>query len=1246
MQGLNKKHPGWSRDAGCFKQLCGNYLKLAKTMEFLFPQRGIARLFPAVCPTHYKGWIMKLTCLLVAMGCTGLQLLMANTGNSQELSDVRVSLELRNEPLRTAFTKIEQQTDFRFAYSRQQVDNYRSITLSRGNYTVEKALELLLTNTRLLFRTVNNKIIIYRADDPAGGRTAGELQALAEAQDGGTLKGKITNDKNEPVVGASILLSGVDKGTSAGLNGEYTLTGVKAGKYSLQVSAIGYQNIIRDVTISDGQVQELNFTLKAGSNAMNEVIVTGYSRQSKRDVTGAASTVSAETIAQTPVTDITTALQGRVAGVSVDDQGGPGNSGTIRIRGVGSLGNNDPLYVIDGVQVRIGPSNGTNGGGGTNTGSQDIANLLNPSDIETLTVLKDPSLTALYGSEGSNGVIVITTKSGKRGDPKLEYSTYVADQFPLKFPKMVTPQQQADALYNSYTNTGTSFPYGSFYGTGTSPVLPDYIIEGSSSNLGVAAGDPAANPSLYDLNSYRILKANKGGTNWWKTLFKPALSQNHQLSLSGATDKSNFAVTFGYLDDNGTMLNSFFRRYSLRVNTDFKIKPWLRIGENVEFSYASGNSIGGRQFNNDIASIYSLSPLLPTHDIAGNIAGTNGAPLLGGSNPLIDRTTAGISKNSTESAIGSAYIEAEPIKGLTYQSKIGVQFVPSQYHDFNDSFPQQAIPSHTTYYYEGNSYYTDWRWLNKIAYSTTLNNIHKITAFVAYEARQIETRNSAIVETNLIGNQPNFQYVSAGTFNPNFPPSGSGSIQKNTSEFGNVTYSLMDRYLFTGTLRHDGSSIFGLNRQEGTFPAVSAGWRVSQEHFMDNVKWISDLKLRGSWGKSGNDAIPPGKQFSLINSTDQIYGGYDITGSNTSQIVGAYLSQLGNENVHWETNVTTNLGFDAAFINGRLTAGLNWFNRKTSGLLYEPPYSGTAGAPSAPYENVMSFTNKGLELEMGFQGGNKTFRYEMNFNISGYRSKVDYIDGDSSAHIDLATYSPTHYNLTRNQVGHPVSEFYGYEQAGIFQSGADYTAYGVTQPGLSASNAAGHFKFRDLTGPNGGKPDGNLGAEDQTWLGNPNPKFSYGYNLNLYYKAFDLGIFFQGVYGNKIFNYWRAYSEWPGMLGAGSLNTWTPSHTNAKLPMYTEDNINASYDNVPSSFFVESGSYLRIKSLQLGYTIPRNKTFSRLRFYVQAFNVFTFTHYKGMDPEVNSGDPGSLGIDYGTQYPLSRKVLFGVNLSL
>jgi len=1051
--------------------------------------------------------------------------------------------------------------------------------------------------------------------------------------------GVVMNERGEYLPGVSVNAqnskTGFQAGTTTNTEGVFRFDRLpEGGPYSFTFSYVGFEDYkLSPYNIKQGATISLIAKLKDKGKMIEEVVVTGYTKQSKRDVTGAASTVSADVLNKTPVSDVSTALQGRVAGVTVDNQGGPGSAGVVRVRGIGSLGNNDPLYVIDGVQVRVGNS----------SGSQDIANLINMGNIENITVLKDPSLTAMYGSEGSNGVVIITTKTGKKGEPRLEYNAYVGNQFVTKFPSMVTPQQQADALYNSYMANNSAFPYTDFYGTGK-PVLPDYIIQGN--NKGVMAGDPAADPALYNFSKYRILQSNKAGTNWWKELFKPAFVQNHNLSISGATDKSNYAVTFGYMDDNGTYLNSYFKRLSLGVNTEFKVKPWLRVGENMNFSYTTSNSIS-MGFNNDIASLYGMAPLLPTHDIAGNIAGLGGSSVLGGvSNPLITRSMAQNAKNYTEGIIGSAFIEAEPIKGLTYQSKIGVQFVPNQSHSMSDSVMQDPIPIPQTYFREFSSYYSDWRWLNKVGYSTRINNVHSISAFVAYEARAYQYRYLSATVDSLISTAPNFQYISAGLFNPNFPPQGMGDIRKTTSAFGNISYSYMDKYMVTATYRRDGSSQFGANSKYGNFPAASAGWRISQENFMKNISWLNDLKLRASWGKAGNDAIPSGYQYSLVKENDLIYGGYDLGGTNTGAVLGSYPSQTGNANLRWESNVTTNIGFDATAFNNRLTASFNWFNRKTENLLYMPPATGTGGAAAGTYQNIMNFTNKGVELELGYRSGNNgKLRYDMNFNISSYKSNIVYIDGNPDSHIDGPSYAPSHYSLTRNVVGHPVSEFYGYMQEGIFQNGAEYTAYGVTQPGLTQANAAGHFKFKDISGPDG-KPDGKVDGNDQTFLGNPNPKFTYGYNVNLYYKDFDFGLFLQGVYGNKIFNYWRAYTEWPGALTAGSLDTWSPTNTGAKLPIYSQDLVYNNNDNVPSSFFVENGSYLRVKNIQLGYTFSKLKGINRLRVYVQAFNMFTVTKFSGLDPEVNTGDPKSLGINYGTQYPMSKKILFGVNLTL
>ena len=1191
---------------------------------------------------------MKLSCLLVALGCTGLQLLMANTGKSQELSDVRVSLELRNEPLRTAFTKIEQQSAFRFAYNRKQVDNYKNVMLSRGNYTVEKVLELLLANTPLGYRKVNNKIIVYRTDDLSEGRTPGEVQALKEEQDAGTVKGKVTNEKDEPVVGASVVLTGTDIGTSVDVSGTYTLAGIKPGNYVIQVSAIGYQNSTRNISVAAGQVQTIDFRLKAGSNAMNEVVVTGYSRQSKRDVTGAASTVSADAITQTPATSMESVLQGRVAGVSVDEQGGPGASQVIRIRGIGTLGDNDPLYVIDGVQVRL----------GTGSQSQNISTLLNPAEIESITVLKDPSLIALYGSEGSNGVIVITTKTGKLGGPKLEYNTYVGTESPRKLPKMITPQEQADALYNSYLNSSPTQTPGptTFYGTGNTPVLPDYIIEGNGVNVGVMAGDPAANPSLYSLQNYRILKANKTGTDWWHLLFKPALTQNNQLTMSGANDKSSYAISMGYLDDQGTLLNSYFKRISLRVNTQFKIKPWLRIGENVDLAYStsnsevrSGNSNFGSNFNNDIAALYELSPLLPEYDIAGNLAGTKGTTVLGGSNPLTSRRNATASKSYSQSILGTAYAEVEPIKGLIYTNQIGFQFEPNEYHYYNPGLYQEPLSDTVNSFSEGSGYYTDWRWLNKLAYSMNIGNKHKITAFAGYEARQYASRSSYATTGNIGYSSSNTEYLGNGNTGtaPFITPTigGGGDQIATASVFANVTYGLLDKYLFTATGRRDGSSKFGPDDKYGNFGALSAGWRMSSEKFMQNIQWLDDLKLRASYGATGNDAITSGLYLNTYASGG--FGNYDLGGTNTTSMTGVYLYQRGDSAAHWESNITTNVGFDAAFFHNSLTASFNWYNKQTKGLLFSPPSPGTAGAALSPIQNLMNFTNKGVELELGYNEHIGALRFDMGFNIATYRNRVNYIDGLQGDSIAGGYYgSGGHTPLTLATVGRPVSSFYGYVFQGYYQNPQDVSNHATeAQFGITPTNALGHVKYKDLNG------DGVIDARDETFIGNPNPKFTYGYTLNLYYKNFDVGFVLSGVYGNKIYNLAKAYTMFPnvaiagqGGLQQGALDTWTPSNPNAKLPIYSQ---NTSVNDVsPSSLFIESGSYLRVKQMQLGYTFTKMKGISRLRVYVQAYNLLTFTHYRGLDPDVNDGSPANQGIDYGTAYPISRKFLFGVNLGL
>jgi TonB-linked SusC/RagA family outer membrane protein len=689
------------------------------------------------------------------------------------------------------------------------------------------------------------------------------------------------------------------------------------------------------------------------------------------------------------------------------------------------------------------------------------------------------------------------------------------------------------------------------------------------------------------------------------------------------------------------------------VNTEFKPTTWLKIGQNTQFSYSEGQSVSNGNHNPQglLADLYNRSPLIPIYDVAGNYSGPKGIPdnlalHAGGNNPLMGQKMALENNHSFNSGVvGSAFVDIEPTKGLVFESKIGIQFYPYSYRYFSDTIPQNVYSSPYNSFSEGGGWSSDWRWLNKVSYDLNIKNIHRISAFAAFEAREYIMRWSSGTTPNLPYTTPSYLNLSNGAPNPNGGPyntvSGGSDGATNTSIFGNLNYSLLDKYLFSFVIRRDGSSKFGPLSRYGTFPSYSTGWRISKEKFMRKIAWIDDLKLRAAIGTNGNDAIPSGLYLNQYN-TNAYMSSYDLGGLNNAAETGASLYQIGNPYIHWETNKTTNVGFDATLFKNSLNIAFSWFDRKTKDLLGVPPITGLAGDALAPYENIMKFSNRGVELEMGYKNVANKLNYDLSFEISTYKNNVDYIDGDSESHLDGDSYAPTHFSLTRSVVGMPVSSFFGYVQEGIFQSADDFSAYGVAHPGLNASNAAGHFKFKDIGGIDG-IPDGKIDEYDRTFIGSPHPKFNYGFNLTLNYNGFDLGMSLQGIYGNKLFNYWRANTVFPGAMGKGADNTWSLTNTDAKLPIW---NNLATNDKMPSSFFVEDGSYLRIRNLQLGYTISKTKYFSKLRLYVQANNLLTITKYTGIDPEISTGSATNAGVDFGGNYPIARNFLVGINLGL
>ncbi len=1177
--------------------------------------------------------IMKITIVQLTLAFIFTFSLYAKETSGQEILDKKISMSVENMQLRKIISKLQNQTGVKFLYSPNTIRADRKISLSVVDKKLGVFISEIIRPLSIDYKVVDDQILLFPANSNAqtvmdsSSETIQDIQANSFFLTDNIVTGAVTDNNGTPLIGATVMVKS---------NTSIITTTDNAGKFKLD---IGTQAAVLVITYTGFKSQEISvtanqsvsITLSIAENSLDAVIVTGYSKQSKKDVTGAVSTVSSDVISKTPVTDVGSVLQGRVAGVSVDEQGGPGNTSVVRIRGFGSNGNNDVLYVIDGVQMRGG------------------SNLINPNDIETITVLKDPSTTALYGAQGGNGVVVITTKTGKRGAaPKLEYNSYASWESPTTYPKSLSPQQYADAYWNYLKNSNLPLT-DQFYGSGATPMLPDYIIEKSSGLPIVAAeGSPETNPALYNLLNYRILKTNKIGTDWFRSVIGQSFTNNHQLTLSGATDRSNYSLGFGYLNNKGTLLATYFTRYSLRVNTEFRPTQWLKVGENVEFSYTQGAGTDNHNPQGTLADLYQRSPLIPIYDIAGNYSGPKGivdtkSLHAGGNNPVLGQTNGRKNSNGYNAGmIGSAFVDIEPIKGLIFESKVGAQFYPYSFRFFLDTFPQNVFSAPYNQFSEGGGYSSDLRWTNKLSYDFRIGALHRISAFAAYESDKNLTRYSS-------GTTPNLPYTTQGYLNlsngvptlnggPYNTVSGGSDNETSTSVFGNINYILADKYLFSFVARRDGSSKFGPLNRYGNFFSYSAGWRVSKEKFMQNISWVNDLKLRGAYGENGNNAIPSGLYQDNYTTSGYInYSSYDLNGTNNSAFTGAGLFQLGNPYIHWETNKTTNLGFDATLFDNRFTVSFSWFDRKTKDLLAVPPITGLRGDALSPFENIMQFSNKGVELELGYNNKIGKLSYEMNFNIATYRNNVDYISRDSTAHIDGNSYAPTHFSLTRSEVGKPVSSFFGFVQEGIFQSADDYTKYGVTHAGLTSATAAGHFKFKDVNN------DGKINDDDRTFIGSPHPKFSYGYNLNLYYESFDLGIFLQGVSGNKIFNYWRAYTVFPGAQGEGADDTWSPTNTGAKLPIW---NSATSDDIKPSSFFIEDGSYLRLKSLQMGYTFPATKAFSKIRFYVQGYNLATFTKYSGIDPEISTGSATNIGVDFGGNYPISRKIIIGINLGL
>lgn len=1020
--------------------------------------------------------------------------------------------------------------------------------------------------------------------------------------------GTVTGDDGAGIPGVSIVIKGTTQGTVTNIDGNYNLP-IPEGATQLEFSYIGM--LTQEVEIGDQTT--IDVVLKPDVIGVDEIVVVGYGTRTKEELTGAVSTVSAEKLDATSETSVVSRLQGQVGGVTVQTSNRPGGDANILIRGLGTINNNGPLYVIDGVPS--GPGN-------------NIA----PGDIESISVLKDASSAAIYGTRGANGVIIITTKRGRiNQEPTINFSVRTGVTKATNKYDMLNTKEYADAVWLSFANRGLS-PSHAQYGSGATPVIPDYILPN-----GAMSGE--VDESGYSYPNSTIYKANKQGTDWYDEIYQTGIVQEYDLSVSGGGSKGTYAFSANYLDEEGVIIKTNFKRYTARMNADAKFNDWFKVGESVQVSYVdeSGRFTDNAE-DSPVSWAYRAQPIIPVYDIAGNFAGSKAQGMGNTENPVAVATRAANNRGKWMRILGNAFAEFTPVEGLSVKTLFGTNWVQGNWKDYVIPNNEHAEPNKVNGLNVNSQNDLQWNWTNTINYTKTVNDIHRFNVIAGTEA--VQWSRQTLGASRRVYFSESLDYMQLDSGESNKENYGTGDEWSLFSIFGRVNYDLMGKYFFEATVRRDGSSRFSNDNRYGTFPAASAAWALSEESFMDNTSnWLDMLKLRLGWGMAGNDQIGNYNSYSTY-ATDAYRSAYAIDGSNTQATAGFMPSTVGNTDVTWETTTTYNLGIDANMFDNHFAVGLDIWQRKTTDMLYQlqvPQVSGTATPPDI---NIGDMKNAGFDLEVAYNGasGDGKFTYNAALTVSHYKNEIEAISGDPDLEIAAGENRQKYY--TRFAAGTAFPEFYGYQVDGIFQTQAEADAH--PQYTDTDYNQPGHFKYRDVNG------DDKITADDRTWIGSPHPDFTSGLNLDFGYGNFDLNMFFYASVGNDMVNYvsrWIDYGMFDGGLSKDALyDSWTPSNTSARLPMFDLNDISQE----PSSAFVEDASYLRMKTLRLGYTLPSDllerAQIKNVRVYAQVSNLFTITGYSGLDPEVRtSGD--SAGLDRGA-WPTPRQIMFGVNIGL
>lgn len=1076
-------------------------------------------------------------------------------GNAHS-QNAKVSIRMNNVKLDKILNEIENQTDYLFIYN-NQVDINKITSVKVKNEAVAQVLDRILSGTGINYELEGTHIIL----------TTEAIKDLHAQQQAKTVTGTVTDVSGEPIIGANIRIKGTTTGTITDIDGNFS---IEAEPQSvIEVSYIGY---LTQETVINNQ-KSIRFLLKEDTKTLDEVVVIGYGVQKKADLTGSVANINTEKLNTQSNANIGQALQGKIAGVDIVSQGGAPGSGTrIMVRGIGTLNNASPLYIVDGMYM-------------------NSIDHINPNDIASIDVLKDASSAAIYGSRAANGVIIVTTKEGSNteGKPIIDLSVNLGISTASKFLDMLDAKGWAEVTTIARQ----------------------------------AIGKPALDMAT-DL-------ANKPDNDWQDIMFRPALMQNYNLSVKGGGKYSTYYTGLGYFNQDGIVKGTNYQRYNIQSKNDYK-RGIFSAGTNLIISFSHDKPLHQELRGGMIGTILQSVPTLEKYDDTreGGYGGTYGDvvniphPLAIIDDNIMDRY------NENVKIFANLYAQIELFKGLKYKLNLTPDFSFERYKNYLNKYDFGLATNSITQLTERQRRRRNILVENLLTFDRTFGE-HKISALAGYTYQDSRFRH---IQAYGEGLPQGLEEIDAATTNRSNEGNSWRSVL--TSILGRVFYSYQNKYLFTATIRRDGSSKFGKNNRYGYFPSFSLGWNVAEEKFMENVHWLDQLKLRGGYGVLGNQEIDNYQYSSTITT------GINYPDGNGGLLQGAFPKNFANPNIKWEETAMTNVGIDFMAFNNRLSLTADYYVKNTKDILLTVPIPISSGGANDPIRNAGKIRNNGFEFNLGWMDQpNPDISYGINLIGSFNKNKVIAM-GSESGSIKGGS---TNQNITTSETkaGYPIGGYWLISTAGYFNSQEEVDAYAKDGKKIQPAAEPGDIKFVDANN------DGVINDDDRVFQGSPFPDFTFALNGNMRYKNFDLSIGLQGVLGNKIYNATRQTLEdvtKGSNFLASCLDYWTPENKNASHPRLTWDDPNRN-TRAESDRYLENGSYLRLRSVQLGYTFPQTwfkGAIQHARVYINAENLFTITSYSGYSPDVNADNANYRGFD-NFIYPTNRTFMLGLNVT-